>query len=294
LTVRARYRITAVAALAAALAGSAARAADPDAVARGAYLATAAGCPTCHTDAKDSGPALAGGRALQTPFGTFYTPNISPDPQFGIGKWSDADFLRALRKGVSPSGSDYYPAFPYTSFTLMKDADILDIKAWLFSQPPVPKPNRPHEISFPYSVRLLMVPWKILYFREGSFQGKPAQSPEWNRGAYLVKAVAHCAECHTPRNALGALDKGRWLAGVVDGPDGLNAPDITPHPAALGKWSTADVEALLKDGITPDGDFVGKGMKEVVAETSQLTAEDLHAIGVYLKAVPPQPPPPKH
>ncbi len=268
-------------------------AADPDAVARGAYLAAAAGCETCHTDAKDNRPALAGGRALSTPFGIFFTPNITPDPQYGIGKWSDAEFLRALRKGVSPSGSDYYPAFPFDAFTMLKDTDILDIKAWLFSRPPVPLPDKPHEIRFPYSIRLLMVPWKILYFREGTLQSRAGQSPDWNRGAYLVKAVAHCAECHTPRNALGALDKGRWLAGVNGGPDGLNAPDITPHPDALGKWSTDDIEALLKDGITPDGDFVGNGMKEVVAETARLTPEDRHAIGVYLKSVPPEPPPPK-
>jgi mono/diheme cytochrome c family protein len=289
-----RWRGLGPAALIAALPLAPAMAADPDAIARGAYLAAAAGCETCHTDGKNNRPALAGGRELKTPFGSFYTPNITPDPQFGIGKWSDADFLRALRKGVSPSRSDYYPAFPYVSFTLLKDADILDIKAWLFSRPPVPLPNKPHDLAFPYSVRLLMAPWKILYFREGPFHGRPAESAEWNRGSYLVKAVAHCGECHTPRNALGATDKSRRLAGVDDGPGGINAPDITSHPDALGKWSTADIEALLKDGITPDGDFVGKEMKEVVAETTRLTADDLHAIGVYLKTVPPQPPPPKH
>ncbi len=142
-------------------------------------------------------------------------------------------------------------------------------------------------------MRLTLVPWKILYFREGVFQGDPKRPIEWNRGAYLVNAVVHCGECHTPRNTLGALIKGRRFAGVVDGPDGLNAPDITPHPDALGPWSTEDIETLLKDGLTPDGAFVGRGMRDVVADTAALTETDRHAIAVYLKALPPQPPPPK-
>ncbi|MEI9982138.1 MAG: cytochrome c [Aliidongia sp.] len=250
-------------------------------------------CAVCHTDTEHSGAVLGGGRALKTPYGTFFTPNISPDPKFGIGAWSDADFLKALRKGVSPSGDDYYPVFPYTAFTQLSDTDILDIKAYLFTQPPVPTPNRDHDLDFPFSMRLTLVPWKILYFREGVFQGDPKRPIEWNRGAYLVNAVVHCGECHTPRNTLGALIKGRRFAGVVDGPDGLNAPDITPHPDALGPWSTEDIETLLKDGLTPDGDFVGRGMRDVVADTAALTETDRHAIAVYLKALPPQPPPPK-
>jgi mono/diheme cytochrome c family protein len=266
---------------------------DPEAVGRGAYLAAAAGCAVCHTDSKNGGPVLAGGRALKTPFGTFYSPNITPDLRYGIGKWSDAEFLKALRKGVSPHGGDYYPVFPYPSFTLLTDEDILDIKAYLFSQPAVPQPDKPHDVEFPFSVRLAMVPWKVLYFREGTLQPDPARSKEWNRGAYLARAVVHCDECHTPRNALGALDKSRRLAGVVNGPDGQNAPDITPHPDALGKWSVEDIETLLKDGITPDGDFVGHGMTDVVADTAKLTDADRQAIALYLKSVPPQPPPPK-
>jgi mono/diheme cytochrome c family protein len=262
-------------------------------VERGAYLFKAAGCGVCHTNSDHGGPSLGGGRALKTDYGVFYTPNISPDPKFGIGRWSDADFLKALRKGVSPAGTDYYPVFPYPAFTQLSDDDILDLKAYLFSQTPVPQPNRPHDVGFPYSMRLALVPWKILYFREGVFQGDPKRSMEWNRGAYLANAVVHCGECHTPRNMLGALIKGQRFGGVTGGPDGMNAPDITPHPAALGPWSTEDLATLLKDGITPNGDFVGRGMREVVADMADLSDTDRHAIAVYVKTVQPLPPPPK-
>jgi mono/diheme cytochrome c family protein len=262
-------------------------------VARGAYLFKIAGCAVCHTDTGHGGPALGGGRALATEFGTFYTPNISPDPKLGIGAWSDADFLKALRKGVSPAGDDYYPAFPYTAFTQLSDADILDIKAYIFTQVPVPKPNIGHDLAFPFSLRLPLIAWKVLYFREGVFVGDPTRSMEWNRGAYLANAVAHCGECHTPRNALGALVKGRRYGGSVDGPDAMNAPDITSHPDALGAWSTEDIETLLKDGITPNGDFVEHSMRDVVADMADLSESDRHAIAVYIKGLPPQPPPPK-
>jgi mono/diheme cytochrome c family protein len=262
-------------------------------VERGAYLFKAAGCGVCHTDSDHGGPSLAGGRALKTDYGVFYTPNISPDPKFGIGRWSDADFLKALRKGVSPGGTDYYPVFPYPAFTQLSDDDILDLKAYLFSQTPVPQPNRPHDVGFPYSLRFTLVPWKILYFREGVFQGDPKRSMEWNRGAYLANAVVHCGECHTPRNMLGALIKSQRFGGVTGGPDGMNAPDITSHPAALGSWSTEDLATLLKDGITPNGDFVGRGMREVVADMADLSDTDRHAVAVYVKTVPPLPPPPK-
>jgi mono/diheme cytochrome c family protein len=255
-----------------------------EAVARGAYLFAAADCGSCHTDSKNGGAPLGGGRALKTAFGIFYTPNISSDREHGIGNWSDAQFIKALRKGVSPDGRDYYPAFPYTSFTGMTDRDMVDIKAYLFSQPPVPTENRPHALDFP---------WKILYFREGPFMGDPSRSTEWNRGAYLVRAVAHCGECHSPRNAMGAIEKAQRLAGTWNGPDGQNAPNITQHPDGLGKWSTSDIESLLKDGITPDGDFVGSGMADVVANTAKLSDLDRHAIAVYLKAVPPKEPTPK-
>lgn len=264
-----------------------------DAVARGAYLFRAADCGSCHTDAKNGGAPLGGGKALKTSFGTFFTPNISPDREHGIGAWSDEQFLKAFRKGVSPGGRDYYPAFPYTSFTGMTDRDLLDIKAYIFSQPAVPTPDKPHDLHFPFSIRWALMPWKILYFREGPFMGDPSRSMEWNRGAYLAKVVAHCGECHSPRNALGGIEKSRRLAGAWNGPDGMNAPNITQHPDALGKWSTSDIESLLKDGITPDGDFVGSAMAEVVANTSKLTDADRHAIAAFLKGLPAKDPTPK-
>jgi mono/diheme cytochrome c family protein len=260
--------------------------ATADAVARGAYLFTAGDCADCHTDAKNGGAPLAGGKALKTAFGIFYTPNITPDREHGIGGWTDEQFVKALRKGVSPDGRDYYPAFPYTSFTGMTDRDLLDIKAYIFSQQAVPTPNRPHELRFPFNFRWALMPWKILYFREGPFMGDPSRSMEWNRGAYLAKAVSHCGECHSPRNALGAIEKSQRFAGAWNGPDGMNAPNITQHPDALGKWSTGDIEALLKDGITPDGDFVGSAMAAVVVNTGKLTDADRHAVAVFLKALP--------
>jgi mono/diheme cytochrome c family protein len=270
------------------LIGGAACAAEATAesVARGAYLFTAADCGSCHTDAKNNGAPLGGGRALKTAFGTFFTPNISPDREHGIGGWSDEQFIKAFRKGVSPDGRDYYPAFPYTSFTGMTDRDLLDIKAYIFSRPAVPVADKPHELRFPYSIRWTLMPWKILYFREGPFMGDPSRSMEWSRGAYLVKAVGHCGECHSPRNAMGAIEKTQRLAGAWGGPDGINAPNITQNPNALGKWSASDIESLLKDGITPDGDFVGSAMADVVANTAKLTDADRHAIAVYLKAFP--------
>ena len=264
-----------------------------ESVARGAYLFAAADCGSCHTDAKNGGAPLGGGRALKTSFGTFFTPNISPDREHGIGGWTNEQFVKALRKGVSPDGRDYYPVFPYTAFTGMTDRDLLDIKAYIFSQQAVPTPDKPHDLRFPFNIRWALMPWKILYFREGPFMGDPSRSMEWNRGAYLAKAVAHCSECHSPRNALGGIEKSRRMAGAWNGPDGMNAPNITQHPGALGKWSTSDIEGVLKDGITPDGDFVGSGVAEVVANTAKLTDADRHAIATFVKGLPAKDPTPK-
>lgn len=272
------------------MSGGTAGAASAVRVDYGAYLAKAAGCVACHTDSDHGGPALGGGRAFRTIYGVFYAPNISSDRQFGIGRWSDADFVKALRQGISPAGDDYYPVFPYPAFTQLSDSDILDIKAYLFTQLPVARPSRPHELQFPYSFRLVLIPWKILYFREGAFQGDPGHAADWNRGAYLTNAVIYCAECHTQRNALGALIKSRRFAGAVDGPNGMSAPDITPSPDALGSWSIEDMETLLKDGVTPNGDVMGGSMHDVVADLAELTDGDRHAIALYLKTIPPQAP----
>jgi mono/diheme cytochrome c family protein len=260
-------------------------------VERGKYLIAAAGCIACHTEEKilkDGGPILAGGRPLKTPFGTFYGPNITRDAATGIGKWSDADFLRAFREGRSPAGHNYYPSFPYTSFAGATDADLLDIKAYIFSLPAVARPNTPHDLALPFRLRFGLTYWKWLFFRAAPFKPDPAKSAEWNRGAYLVLHLGHCGECHTPRNLAGGMSSSRFLAGNPDGPEGGVVPNITPDAeTGLGKWSEADLVSYLKQGITPDGDFVGGAMTEVILHgTGKLTDADRKAMAVYLRSVP--------
>jgi mono/diheme cytochrome c family protein len=263
-------------------------AAEPDTAARGAYLTSAADCVACHTDREHGGQPFAGGRALATPFGTFYSPNITPDPATGIGRWSEAQFLRALRHGVRPDGANYFPVFPYPSFTKIVDADARAIKAYLFSLPAVRHSNRRHDVSFPFSWRFLQTGWKLLFFDRGPFQPSPGRTDAYNRGAYLVTALAHCGECHTPRNLLGATEPTRFLAGTAHGPDAKAAPNITPdRKTGIGNWSEDDIVGVLTDGHTPDFDFVGGAMGEVVKSTARLTDADRHAIAVYLKSLPP-------
>lgn len=258
-------------------------------VERGRYLTAAGGCVSCHTEDRDGASPFAGGRALVTPFGTFYAPNITPDRETGIGAWSDDEFVAALREGVSPAGQDYYPAFPYTAYTGVSHEDALAIKAYLFSLPPVRQPNRPHELAWYLRSRLAATAWKWLNFEPRRFLPDPARSPEWNRGAYLVRHLGHCGECHTPRGSLGALKPGRELAGNPDGPEDRSAPNLTPDEAdGIGDWSASDIETFLEIGMLPDGDFAGAGMGEVIDEnTSQLTADDRRAIATYLRSLPP-------
>jgi mono/diheme cytochrome c family protein len=270
-----------------ALGGLPACAADAGSAARGAYLANAADCVACHTDSAHGGQPYAGGRAIATRFGTFYSPNITPDVETGIGRWSDEQFLRALHDGVRPDGANYFPVFPYTSFTKITDADVLAIKSYLFSLPPVRQANRAHDVAFPLSWRFLQTGWKLLFFSAGRFQPATGHSGDYNRGAYLVTALAHCGECHTPRNWLGATEPDRILAGNPDGPDGNKVPNITPdRRTGIGDWSEQDIVTLLATGQTPDFDFVGDGMAEVVKSTSRLTEADRRAIAVYLQSVP--------
>ena len=281
-------RLTAAfAAISLVLGGLAARAEDGDLVARGAYLATAAGCADCHTDAKNGGRPYAGGRALTTPFGTFYAPNITPDMVTGIGQWSDVQFLNALREGVRPDGSNFFPVFPYPSFTKITDGDVRAIKAYLFAQPAVRQANRAHDVAFPFSWRFLLSGWKVLFFNPGPFRPAPDRGEAYNRGAYLVTALAHCGECHTPRNWFGAMEPSRFLAGTPHGPDGKAVPNITPDlETGIGKWSDDDIVTLLKDGQTPEFDFVGGAMAEIVKNTTRLTDADRRAIAVYLRTLP--------
>ncbi len=261
-------------------------AAEPGAVERGRYLLDAAGCAGCHTDRKNKGATLAGGPALKTPFGTFYAPNITPDKDHGIGRWTMDDFDRALRQGVAPDGSHYFPAFPYTSYTRMTGRDVGDLWAYMVTVAPVARAAKPHDLKWPYGWRPLLGLWKALYFTPGSL---PAGAAGVGRGAYLVEVLGHCGECHTPRNAFGGFRSGMALAGTDTGPTGGVIPNITPdRETGIGKWSAGDIESLLELGMLPDGDFVGAGMGEVVdSTTGRLTKADRKAIIEYLGTVPP-------
>ena len=263
-------------------------AADTAALERGKYIFDASGCANCHTDRAKKGPLLGGGAAIKTPFGTFYGPNISPHPERGIGKWSEAQFIRAMRKGVSPGGRHYYPAFPYASFTLMTDGDLKDLKAYIFSLPPIDRQSPKQELGFPYNIRAGVWLWKTLYLEEGPYKSKADKSAEWNRGAYLVEALTHCGECHTPRTALGGMKRSLWLAGNAQGPDNERIPNITPDSGTgIGKWSLEEIIDSLETGTLPDGDEFGSLMADVVTHgTAKLTAADRRAIAVYLKALP--------
>lgn len=257
-----------------------------DPVKRGAYLFNAGNCANCHTDVKNNGAPLAGGRALETDFGTFLSPNISPDKATGIGNWTDQDFIQAFRHGLSPTGSYYYPTFPFTSFTNMTEDDIKALRAYIMTQKPVKAANKPHDLNFPFNIRAALSVWRSLFFVPGPYVYDRAMDEVWNRGAYLVNGVTHCGECHTPRNMLGALDKRALLSGGLVGKK--KAPDITSDPErGIGKWSLADIVSFLASGVTPEGDVVNEAMMEVVNETKKLTAADRMAMAIYLKSVQP-------
>jgi mono/diheme cytochrome c family protein len=250
---------------------------------RGQYLAAAGGCLGCHTEEKDKATPYAGGRALKTPFGTFYGPNITPHPQAGIGRWSEADFVRALREGRRPDGAHYFPAFPYPSFTLIADADLRDLWAYLRTLPPSSRASEPHDLGFFYRWRFMVGIWKWLFFSPGPLVPDAAKSAPLNRGAYLVRALGHCGECHTPRNFLGGPKKDRFLAGAKD-----IAPNLTP--TRLKASSDDALRSFLTTGLTEEGDVPSKAMGEVIANTtSQLTPADLNALIAYLRSLPPLP-----
>ena len=252
---------------------------------RGQYLAQAAGCLACHTEDKKDAAPFAGGRALKTPFGIFYGPNITPDPQAGIGRWTESDFVRAMRHGERPDGADYFPAFPYSSFTRISDADLRDLWAYLSTLAPSSRTNQAHDLRFPFGWRWLVTPWKRLFFTPGPFAENKQRTPVLGRGAYLVEALGHCGECHTPRNFLGGPQRDRFLAGGK-GPDGKGIPNLTP--TRLKKWDDRELSDFLQTGLTPDGDVAAETMGEVIRNTtSRLTAEDLAALMAYLRSLPP-------
>jgi mono/diheme cytochrome c family protein len=264
----------------------------PD-LANGKTMFHAGGCNSCHAiPDEDDRTKLGGGMEVKSPYGSFYAPNISPDPRDGIGSWSEAEFVTAMWKGTSPNGRHYFPAFPYTSYQHMKLEDVRDLFVYLKTLPPVQGKPRRHDLRFPYNMRRLVGGWKLLYLDGKRFTPDPNQPAEWNRGAYLVNAPGHCAECHSPRNALGAVVESQRFAGGPN-PDGEGwMPNITQ--AGISDYSVSDIEEVLTTGATPE-DSVGGSMVAVVRNTSQLSEDDRAAMAIYIKSLPPvegpKPPP---
>lgn len=243
---------------------------------RGEQVFHAAGCHSCHASESDNDQkALVGGQAFPSDFGTFYAPNISSDPVHGLGAWSLLDFANALQKGVSPKGQHYYPAFPYTNYARMTPQDVVDLWAYLLLQPGSPTPSKPHDIEFPFNIRRGLGLWKQLYFTDDWIVDDPASE----RGRYLVEALAHCGECHTPRNAIGGLDLSKWLHGAPNPSGKGTIPNITPSKL---QWDAIDIAFYLDEGFTPEFDSVGGHMVPVVENMAKLPPEDRAAIAEYL------------
>jgi mono/diheme cytochrome c family protein len=269
------------------LGGFAASAEEANPVVRGAYLAAAAGCDQCHTDAKSGSHAYAGGRAFDTPFGTIFTPNITPDRETGIGRWGLADFIRALRWGIAPDDSHYQPAFPFVFYSRLSDRDLTDLKAFLDSLPAVFRVNTATLSRIFAAARSRAAIISVAQCFPGAWQDDATKDQDWNRGGYLVATVGRCGDCHTPRDWLGVRDNERQLAGTPAGPGGKAVPNITSDSqTGIGRWSKDDITALLKDGQTPDFDFVGGAMTEIVKNTTRLTDADRSAIATYLRSLP--------
>jgi mono/diheme cytochrome c family protein len=260
---------------------------------RGEYLARAGDCVACHT--APNGPEFAGGRAMPTPFGALYSPNITPDDETGIGRWTADEFYRMMHTGISRDGSLLYPAMPFASYTKVTREDSDAIYAYLMSVPPVHQANRRHELRFPFNNRDLLLGWRTLYFKEGEFQPDANQSKEWNRGAYLVQGLGHCAMCHTAINALGGSSESKQFEGGMIPNQNWYAPSLTSNrEAGLGEWEVQDIADLLQVGVSHRGTTYGP-MAEVVYNSLQyMTDADARAMAVYLKSLPPrqsEPPP---
>ncbi len=275
-------------------------------VANGKTMFDAGGCASCHAvpnkdPDKVDRTRLGGGLALPTAFGTFYAPNISPDPRDGIGRWSEANFVTALWDGTTPGGHHLFPAFPYASYRHMKLDDVRDLFAYLKTLPPVAGKSRHHDLAFPFGIRRLVGIWKLLFLHGGPFVPDPSKSAQYNRGAYLVNGPGHCAECHSPRNILGGIIESERFAGGPT-PDGKDwVPNITPVGLRQGDnatdpWSEKDIASFLDDGSEPSGDYAGGAMTDVISNTSLLSAQDRAAIALYIASLPPRQgprPPPK-
>ena len=254
----------------------------PADVARGAILAAVGNCATCHTSRH--GAPLAGGLAIRTSFGIIYSTNITPDPATGIGTWSVSAFRRAMHRGIARDGSQLYPAFPYDHFTLLSDADVYALYAYLMTRPPVDAPAKVDGLPFPLDIRALQAGWKLLYFHAGRFQPSTEHDAEWNRGAYLAEALGHCGACHTPRNALGAEKRGHAYAGAAI--DGWFAPPLTAANPSPVPWTTAELDAYLGSGLSPLHGSADGPMASVVHQgLPKLSRADLQAIVVYVETL---------
>lgn len=254
--------------------------------AKGEAVFWAAGCASCHMAPGATGEAelvLAGGQVFASPFGNFIAPNISPDPAQGIGGWTLAQFASAVTRGVSPEGQHYFPAFPYGAYNKANLTDIADLKAFMDGLPPSSTPSQPHEVGFPFNIRRNLGGWKFLFLSDDWVMTGDLTEAE-TRGRYLVEALAHCGECHTPRNPLGGLERDRWMAGgAIPGGKG-SFPNITP---AKLDWSQDEIVEYLTSGFTPAFDSVGGHMAHVVSNMARLPLEDREAVAAYVKKLPP-------
>lgn len=260
--------------------------AGADQVSEGAYLVKIAGCADCHSPEADY--PFSGRLKLTTPFGVFYTPNITPDKETGLGIWSAEEFRKALRDGIAPNGDRYYPVFPYTSYTKITDEDLNKMWMYLRSVRAIARKNRRHQISFPYNQRSLLAVWQGAFFEKGPMTNNPEKTAEWNRGSYLANALAHCTECHTPRNEYtGALIASKWMSGSNKPINGLMVPNITRDKVSgRGHWTERDWEQFLLTGRNPQGRFAEAEMAQVINNTSALTTEDRYALIQYLMSLP--------
>lgn len=264
---------------------------SPELIAQGAYLARVGNCMGCHTT--QGGAPYAGGRGIETPFGVVHTSNLTPDTVTGIGHWSAAEFWRALHNGRSKDGRLLYPAFPYPNYTQVTRADSDALYAYLRSLPPVAQPNRPHALRFPYNTQAALAAWRALFFTPGTALQQPASDPaqslDWNRGAYLVGGLGHCAACHTPRNALGASSEALAFSGGLIPVQNWYAPALNAAAeAGVAQWPLEDVVALLKTGVAPHGSVIGPMAEMVFNSTQYLSDADARAMAVYLQALPQQ------
>ncbi len=261
---------------------------------RGRGIFFAGGCASCHATPGQSDPLkLGGGLELKSPYGSFFAPNISPDPDDGIGRWSTTDLVNAMQAGVSPQGEHYFPAFPYTTYAHAKVEDIRDLMAYLRTLEPVRGRAPAHTLKFPFSIRRAVGVWKALYFDRSPINPDPAQTDEWNRGRYLVEALGHCAECHSARDLLGGIESRYRYAGGPDVEGHGWVPNITQHKDGIGDFSKSDIVALLKTGELPEADSVSGAMMAVVRNMAKLSDDDLSAMAEFLKSLSARPSPPK-